>query len=153
MQKWFLLEILIWDLLLVESLLVCASYFNPNPVTWSLFCLCEFLLFFLGLKSSTKNSGKIWLLFFLYEDWYFVKKNFFRFFLKVPKKAPGNRITNFLNMNQCIIKYQNCQKRLQVNWLIIKVPKKAPGNRITNFLRVTRLGLINSNSYISITKR
>ena len=59
----------------------------------------------------------------------------------MPKKAPGNRITNFLNMNQCIIKYQNCQKRLQVNWLIIKVPKKAPGNRITNFFRVTRLGL------------
>ena len=71
----------------------------------------------------------------------FCKKNFFLIFLKVPKKAPGNRIANFLNLNQCIIKYQNCQKRLQVNWLIIKVPKKAPGNRITNFLRVTGLGL------------
>ena len=37
----------------------------------------------------------------------------------MPKKAPGNRIANFLNLNQCTIKYQNCQK-------------KAPGKLIDN---------------------
>ena len=103
-----------------------------------------FVNFFYFFRVEIINQ-KFWEnLTFIFSIWRLIfckKKNFFKFFSKVPKKAPGNRITNFLNMNQCIIKYQNCQKRLQVNWLIIKVPKKAPGNRITNFLRVTRLGL------------
>ena len=37
----------------------------------------------------------------------------------MSKKAPGDRIANFLNLNQCTIKYQNCQK-------------KAPGKLIDN---------------------
>ena len=55
--------------------------------------------------------------------------------------APGDPIANFLNINQYIFNYKNCQKRLQVNQLMIKVPNKAPGDAITNFLDSTRFGL------------
>ena len=61
----------------------------------------------------------------------------------MPKKAPGDRIANFLNLNQCTIKYQNCQKRLQGKGLIIKVPKMAPGFVI--FLDPKGSGLKNQN--------
>ena len=43
----------------------------------------------------------------------FCKKKIFLIFEKVPKKAPGYRIANFLNLNQCTIKYQNCKKKVQ----------------------------------------
>ena len=55
--------------------------------------------------------------------------------------SPGDPNANFLNINQNI-KYQNCQKRLQVTQLIIKVPNKAPGDPITDFLNMSQLRLI-----------
>ena len=76
LKGWFIISIQ-KSCILTLILLSSVTSFNPNPVTWSLFCLGNFILPFLAWNNHQKNPGKFDFYFFDVNN-IFLQKYFFQ---------------------------------------------------------------------------